>query len=147
MWDINRYTVLAFGILVVDQMLDLLIELALPIGASAMLMVDWLGVTRFDGPSGGALDTNGFFTLLAIVLIPFFLRWKMHDTSDALYGVGISLLIGGLLGNLADGFRVGYPVDYLVIGTAFNLADLALLTGASVMIYRVWRKDERVENS
>ncbi len=147
MWDINRYTVLAFGILVVDQMLDLLIELALPIGASAMLIVDWLGVTRFDGPSGGALDTNGFFTLLAIVLIPFFLRWKMHDTSDALYGVGISLLIGGLLGNLADGFRVGYPVDYLVIGTAFNLADLALLTGASVMIYRVWRKDERVENS
>ncbi len=147
MWEINRYTVLAFGILVVDQMLDLLIELTLPIGASVMFIAGWLGVTRFDGPSGGALDTNGFFTLLAIVLIPFFLRWKMHDTSDALYGVGISLLIGGLLGNLADGFRTGYPVDYFVIGRAFNLADIALLTGASVMIYRLWRKDERVENN
>lgn len=147
MWDINRYTVLAFGIVAADQILDLLIELALPIGASAMLIADWLGVTRFDGPSGGALDTNGFFTLLAIVLIPFFLRWRMRPTSDALYGVGISLLIGGLLGNLADGFRMGYPVDYFIIGRAFNLADIALLIGASVMIYRLWRKDDRIKNN
>lgn len=147
MWDINRYTVLAFGIVAADQILDLLIELALPIGASAMLIADWLGVTRFDGPSGGALDTNGFFTLLAIVLIPFFLRWRMRPTSDALYGVGISLLIGGLLGNLADGFRMGYPVDYFTIGRAFNLADIALLIGASVMIYRLWRKDDRIKNN
>ena len=147
MWDINRYTVLAFGILVVDQMLDLLVEVVLPIGASVMFIGGWLGVTRFDGPSGGALDTNGFFTLLAIVLIPFFVRWKIRPTSDALYGIGISLLIGGLLGNLADGFRVGYPVDYLVIGTAFNLADLALLTGASVMICRLRRKDDRIKNN
>lgn len=147
MWDINRYTVLAFGIVVVDQVLDALIELALPIGASMMLIANWFGVTRFDGPSGGALDTNGFFTLLAIVLIPFFVHWKMRHTTDALYSFGISLLIGGLLGNLADGFRAGHPVDYFVIGRAFNLADIALLTGASVMIYRLWRKDDRVKNN
>ncbi len=148
MWDINRYTVLAFGILVVDQMLDLLIELALPVGASVMFIAGWLGVTRFDGPSGGALDTNGFFTLLAIVLIPFFVRFKMRPNPDSLYGFGISLLIGGLLGNLADGLRVGHPVDYFVIGRAFNLADAALLTGASIVIYRLRRRENgRVENS
>lgn len=147
MWDINRYTVLAFGILAADQILDLLIELALPIGASMMLIANWFGVTRFDRPSGGALDTNGFFTLLAVVLIPFFVRWKMRHPSDALYSVGISLLIGGLFGNLADGLRVGYPVDYFVIGCAFNLADIALLAGASVMIYRLRRKNDRVENN
>lgn len=147
MWNINRYTALSFGILAADQILDLLIELALPIGASVMFIPDWLGVMRFDGPSGGALETNGFFTLLAIVLIPIFLRWKMRDTSDALYGVGISSLIGGLLGNLADGFRVGYPVDYFVMGRAFNLADIALLTGASVMMYRLRRKDDRIKNN
>jgi hypothetical protein len=69
-WDINRYTVLAFGVLVADQTLDMFIELVLPMGASVMLIADWLGITRYDGPSGGALDTNGFFTLLAILLIP-----------------------------------------------------------------------------
>lgn len=76
MWDINRYTVLAFGILAVDQMLDLSVELALPVGVSVMLIANWFGVARFDGPSGGALDTNVFFTLLAIVLISFFARFK-----------------------------------------------------------------------
>ncbi|MCC7165686.1 MAG: signal peptidase II [Anaerolineae bacterium] len=147
MWDINRYTVLAFGVLVADQMFDLMVELAMPIGASVMLFGAWFGVTRFDGPSGGALDTNGFFTLLAIILIPFFVKFKMRPTPDPLYGFGISLLIGGLPGNLADGLRVGHPVDYFVLGRAFNVADAALLTGASLLIYRLRRREHgRVKN-
>lgn len=70
----------------------------------------------------------------------------MSPSPDALYGFGISLLIGGLLGNLADGLRVGYPVDYLVIGRAFNFADASLLIGASILVYRMWRKHDRVKN-
>lgn len=147
MWDINRYTILAFGVLVADQLFDILVELVLPIGVSMMLIADWLGITRYDGPSGGALDTNGFFTLLAIVLIPFFVRFRMRPIPDALYGFGSSLMIGGLLGNLADGLRVGNPVDYLVIGRAFNPADIALLFGASLLIYRLRRRENgRVKN-
>ncbi len=147
MWDINRYTLLAFGILAADRAFDTLVELVFPLGASLMLAKDWFGIARFDGPSGGALDTNGFFTLLAIVLIPLFVRSKMRRIPDASSGVGMSLLIGGLLANLADGLRVGYPVDYLVIGRPFNLADAALLVGASILIYRMWRKHDRVENN
>lgn len=56
-------------------------------------------------------------------------------------------MVGGLLGNLADGLRVGYPVDYLVIGRAFNPADVALLVGASMLIYRLRRSENgRVKN-
>jgi lipoprotein signal peptidase len=56
-------------------------------------------------------------------------------------------MIGGLLGNLADGLRVGYPVDYLVIGRAFNPADIALLVGVSLLIYRLRRREHgRVKN-
>jgi lipoprotein signal peptidase len=55
----------------------------------------------------------------------------------------VTALLGGLLGNLADGLRVGYPVDYFVVGIPCNLADAALILGGSVFMYRILKGEAR----
>lgn len=142
-WHLNPFTVIAFGLLSADQVLDLLIECTVPAGASYMLIPGRLGIMRLPGPSPGTLDTNPFFVVLTVVLTPFLWWYKRRIRPDTLYRVAVTMLLGGLLGNLADGLRVGYPVDYLVVGTLFNLADAALILGGSLFMYRLLKGDAR----
>lgn len=56
---------------------------------------------------------------------------------------GLSLILGGALGNIVDRYRFGYVVDYadLHFGTfrpflIFNLADAAITIGVVILLYR-----------
>ena len=56
---------------------------------------------------------------------------------------GLSLILGGALGNIVDRYRFGYVVDYadLHIGEfrpflIFNLADAAITIGVVILLYR-----------
>lgn len=45
-WRPNPFTLISFGILLADQVLDGVIEFAIPAGARRMLIPGWLGVIR-----------------------------------------------------------------------------------------------------
>ena len=57
-------------------------------------------------------------------------------------GSGLSLVLGGALGNLYDRLTHGYVVDFLdfYIGAyhwpAFNIADSAICIGAAIVILK-----------
>ncbi len=61
--------------------------------------------------------------------------------------VGLSLVLGGALGNLSDrvfrdpGFLRGAVVDFVSVGAwpTFNVADSAITIGAVLIIWRGWR--------
>ena len=65
------------------------------------------------------------------------LRWEL--------GVGLSLLLGGALGNLLDRIRFGHVVDFLDVHfrqhhwPTFNLADSAITIGAGLLIIDAFR--------
>ena len=136
-WRLHPFTLISFGILLVDQGLDLVIEFIVPAGASSMLLPGRLGIRRLPGPSPGTLDTNAFVVVLTMVLIPFLWWYKWRIQPDTFYRVAVTMLLGGLLGNLADGLRVGYPVDYLVVVIPCNLADMALILGGCMFLSRI----------
>jgi len=57
--------------------------------------------------------------------------------------VGLSLILGGALGNLWDRVLSGRVVDFLLvyIGSyqwpAFNVADSAIVVGAGLLVYEI----------
>lgn len=66
--------------------------------------------------------------------------WREANRHDAL---GLSLVLGGALGNLVDRVRFGYVVDYadLHFGAfrpflVFNIADAAITIGVLVLLMR-----------
>jgi len=55
---------------------------------------------------------------------------------------GISLIFGGIAGNLTDRFFYGYIIDYLNLFNlfVFNIADLSICFGALLLSWKILRK-------
>lgn len=77
------------------------------------------------------------FAVIGVVAVAGILVWlgrlKRHETILAL---GLTLILGGAIGNLHDRLMLGYVVDFLAFHwqyryfPAFNLADSAITLGA-----------------
>lgn len=82
-------------------------------------------------------------TVVAAAIILYLLRRHWRDT---LFGVALSLILGGALGNLWDRVVLGHVVDFLDFHAAgwhwpaFNIADSAITVGAALVILDSLRK-------
>lgn len=82
-----------------------------------------------------------FFTITTVIISTVILVWmKNLPRSDRGTAIGLSLILGGAIGNLIDRVYLGYVIDFIQvwIGSypwpAFNLADAAISVGAVVLI-------------
>ena len=70
----------------------------------------------------------------ALLGIAFYARHVHHH--EKLARIGLSLILGGAVGNLIDRLRIGYVIDYVDVYWrgwhfwAFNIADAAITIGA-----------------
>lgn len=70
---------------------------------------------------------------------------------DRLNGIGLSLVLGGAVGNLIDRLWLGHVVDFLDVyyGTAhwpaFNVADSAITVGAALLVLGMWRQERAAQ--
>lgn len=66
---------------------------------------------------------------------------------DRLNASGLSLVLGGALGNLIDRLWLGHVVDFLDVyygashWPAFNVADSAITVGAVLLVLGMWRQE------
>lgn len=90
--------------------------------------------------SGGTI----FFILIAIGVLIYIDRYIIEDSKNIL---GISLVIGGILGNLFDRIVYREVIDFLSFKLGnyyfpiFNLADIFICTGVFLLILEYIRGD------
>ena len=82
-----------------------------------------------------------FFAAIACVVSLVLVVWLVRLPAEkVLLALGISLLLGGAVGNLYDRILLGYVIDFLDVyyGTyhwpAFNVADSAITAGAGLLL-------------
>ncbi|MFI5052979.1 MAG: signal peptidase II, partial [Acidimicrobiia bacterium] len=140
------------GVVVADQLSKLWAVRQL-----AGLPVSVIGDTvdfRLARNTGSAFSLfQGFTPLLAILvgIVAFFLVRAVTRARDTLMVVGLSLVLGGALGNLLDrlfrapGFLRGGVVDFVHVGwwPTFNVADASVTVGAVVIVVWAFRADAR----
>ena len=82
-------------------------------------------------------------TTAAIGVIIFFFFWAKRN--HMWLTIGLSLILGGALGNLIDRIQLGYVVDFLDFfltdyhWPAFNMADSAVTAGTLWLLFNVIR--------
>ncbi len=81
------------------------------------------------------------FSVVALIVVSVLL-WKNNHAYIAT-GVGLSLIMGGALGNLWDRLARGRVIDFLLVyikqyqWPVFNLADSAIVVGAGLLIVEI----------
>jgi signal peptidase II len=82
---------------------------------------------------------------LASIIIFFMLRATPKE--DTVTILALSAIFGGAIGNYIDRLRLGYVVDFLDFHwyqvasyPAFNVADISIVTGISLMVLLELRK-------
>jgi signal peptidase II len=88
-----------------------------------------------------------FFILLALGVSLALMIWLRRIRADqTLLAVGLSLVLGGALGNVIDRVLHGYVVDFIFFHwrtwyfPAFNLADTAISIGAGCLLLDAFRE-------
>jgi signal peptidase II len=97
----------------------------------------------FNQTKPGLFPLFLLLTTIAAIGAILFLFWARKNRMW--FMIGLSLILGGAVGNLIDRIRLGYVIDFLdffVAGChwpAFNVADSAVTVGALWLLFNVIR--------
>lgn len=149
----RRYHFLiALLVVLLDRFSKLAIEKNLSLHDSISLIPGFFRLTHIenrgaafglfaDSPSEWKIAGLVLFSLVALVIVATLLWKNSHSMTTT--GVGLSLILGGAIGNLWDRLVSGHVVDFLLfyIGQyqwpAFNVADSAIVIGAGLLVFEI----------
>lgn len=154
--------ILAGVVFFLDQITKVWIQNTIPLWDSKTIIPGFFNLVHVlnKGAAFGFLaDLEGnmrtyFFigvTGLAVVLILHLLRTV--DRKDHYLFSALGLILGGAMGNLIDRIRLGMVIDFLDfhLGShhwpAFNVADMAISTGAILLLVSFYKKKRYASGS
>ena len=140
-----RVPALAALIVFLDQLTKQAVVTHLKPVASHTVIPGFFNLSYVENPGAawGMLAGRQMFLIAFSLLTLAFLIWKRRTLFAPLWGgaLTMSLLFGGVIGNLIDRVRLNYVVDFLDFHwkqayhfPAFNVADAAITVGAACLI-------------
>ncbi len=153
----KRLHILAFIILIADQISKLAIERAIPFGSfyppdNIVIVPGFFNLVHV-GNTGAAWSLfSGYpkalaaLGIIALLLLYFFRNALQLKLPQSQWSFG--LIIGGIIGNLIDRFRLGHVTDFLDFHAggwhfpSFNVADSAITVGVALHILFSFRHPE-----
>jgi signal peptidase II len=94
-----------------------------------------------DSPSQWKVALLIVFSLIALAVVSTLLWKNSHRLTST--GIGLSLILGGAIGNLWDRIVSRHVVDFLLFyikryqWPAFNVADSAIVVGACLLVFEI----------
>ncbi|MBT5708515.1 MAG: signal peptidase II [Verrucomicrobia bacterium] len=143
-------------VLALDQITKVLIQRFLVFGEERVIFDGFFRLVHW-GNTGAAWsmfkDNNTVLTIVAVVaVIALFLNRHHFEVHRPLGQVAMGLMMGGIIGNLIDRFRMNHVIDFLYFYTyqrgggeigfpAFNVADSAICTGVGLLLILSWHRE------
>jgi len=143
---------IALIILLLDRWTKHLVSLHIPLYSHIQIIPGFFRLTHTentgaafslfaDSPAHWKTGMLIAFSLVALVIV-FALLWT-NARALTPTGIGLSLILGGALGNLWDRLASGRVVDFLLLYVrqyqwpVFNLADSAIVVGAGLLVIEI----------
>ena len=146
MWWVSVLTI------ALDQATKLVVDATMPLYGSKTVIPNFIDIVHVHnaGVAFGLLNgaehpqrslvTTGL-ALIALIGIAYYARHVRAEERVARFG--LSLILGGAVGNLIDRMRQGYVIDFVDVYWgdwhfwAFNVADAAISVGAALVFIDV----------
>lgn len=145
----------AAGIVLSDAFTKMIaVDRLYPVHAPREVVGEWLRLTLVYNP-GAAFglhlgpQSRWIFTGLTLVALAVLASlWRQSRPGERWRVLALALVSGGAVGNLLDRLRSGRGVvDFIDVGIGdlrwptFNVADIAVSTGACLLALVLWRED------
>ena len=130
--EMRKWLSLSACVIVIDQATKALLSQHFRLGESFLAHAD--GWQRW------------FFIALALAVSTWIVVELKRHASGFLMPMGLSLVLGGALGNVIDRLTYGAVVDFLSFHAAgyfwpaFNVADSAITTGVTLLLWQQFRQ-------
>lgn len=148
-WQRLRWLVVVVAVIAVDQLSKMLVLHTLTPGVPVVFIpgvLNWM-LAFNQGAAFSVLASAGgwqtvFLIGIAVMVCATILLWLLR--AEHLHWsmrFGITLIMGGAIGNVIDRFDYGHVVDFISwhYGTyywpTFNVADSAICVGAAILIF------------
>ena len=138
------YFLLTLIVLAVDQLLKAIVIIKMVPLQSVTVIKDVFTITyvRNYGAAFGILQSQNLLLIALSIAVVFLIviNWNKLSHYSKVFQIGLSLALGGALGNLVDRIRLGYVVDFLdfQFWPVFNLADIAIVCGVGLIIFGLY---------
>jgi signal peptidase II len=159
-----RWGWLAFAVIVLDQVTKLWIVDAIPIRGSVYVLPVLNIIHTYNPGAAWSMfaDAGGaqrwIFSALAIAVSAVLIYWlrRLALATHALLIAGLTLILGGAIGNVIDRLRIGEVIDFIQVHwgdaafPAFNVADSAISIGAACVILdalREWQRERKARSA
>jgi signal peptidase II len=132
--------IISISVVAVDQISKKLISINLLPGQSKPIIenIFCLTLVHNKGVAFGLFSERAaFFVFISIIVVLLIIvSFQKIKGYGLLLKVGLSLILGGAVGNLIDRFMFGYVIDFLDfrIWPVFNIADSAITIGAGLLV-------------
>jgi signal peptidase II len=154
----RKYIILSlalFIILLLDQVTKLFIASSYNLYESSAVIPGLFNITYIRNPGAAFGFLAGadpafrsiFFIAVSVAAVVFIaLVFRKVRQEEKVAVLGLSLILGGALGNMIDRIRLGEVIDFLdvYVGSyhwpAFNMADSAISIGAFLLILEIVKK-------
>ena len=143
----------AGGVIVADQLTKAMVLAHLPLYHSKVVIPGFFHLTHVQNPGGafgfladqGPLVRKLLFSVVATLAVGLiFYFYRQVPRSFRWLAFGLSLILGGAVGNLIDRFRFGHVVDFLDVfierighWPTFNVADSAITVGIGIFALHI----------
>ena len=159
--DYIMYTAIIIGGIILDQLTKILTFTFMELGESIPIINGVIHLTYIqnEGAAFGMMaDQRWIFIVIStIAIIGFSLYLYLGHATGVLYGISLSMVISGGIGNMIDRLAYGYVVDFIhckfvkypdfSFGTLdwyefpiFNGADSFVCVGAGMLIFVLIRE-------
>ncbi len=138
-------------VVVFDQVSKYLISALMELGQSVTIIDSFLYITYVRNPGAAfgmfPYQTAFFITVTVVVTALIVYYYQVLSNDHRWLRFGLSLQLGGALGNLVDRVRGGYVVDFInftIWPPVFNLADSAIVIGIGIFLIAFLRDNELI---
>jgi signal peptidase II len=148
---------IAAAAIVLDQLTKLWIVDSIPNGGSVTVLPVLNIIHTYNPGAAWSMFANAggaqrwVFSALAVVVSVVLVYWlrRLSLASQRLLVGGLTLILGGAIGNVLDRLRLGHVVDFVQVHwgdsyfPAFNVADSAISIGAVFVVLDALREAQR----
>jgi len=145
-----KIIILITSLFIIDQISKIIVVNTINLGNKITIIKNFFNITytKNYGAAFGIFEGKIFLIIIISILLFAYLIYELKKNKDKkVLVISISLIVGGLLGNLTDRIFLGYVRDFLdfnILGynyPIFNLSDTFIVIGAVIFTIELIREE------